>query len=319
MTVSRIFLYSTLLMVAFWASFVEAVSKNGFDLDGALIPVKKILSGGPPRDGIPALNNPSFVSAEMASYLKEGDRVLAIEIDGVAKAYPIRILDWHEIVNDRIGGQRLAVTYCPLCGTGVVFASNAGEGALVFGVSGLLYNSDVLLYDRNTESLWSQLMGQAISGRLKGVKLPQVPAFHTTWGEWRTRFPQTEVLSIDTGYKRDYRKKAYAGYSESRRLYFSVTDKAPKTYHPKEQVMGVEVDGVFKAYPFKELSLNETPTFVDTVNGKQLTVHWNEAARSSHVTDSQGQDVVSTTAFWFAWFTFHPMTEVFKPIHLGSE
>lgn len=126
--------------------------------------------------------NPAFVTAEMATYLKEDDRVLAVEISGVAKAYPIRILDWYEIVNDSIGNQRIVVTYCPLCDTGVVFASNVGASALVFGVSGLLYNSDVLVYDRNTESLRSQLMGQAISGRLKGVKLPQIPAFHTAWG-----------------------------------------------------------------------------------------------------------------------------------------
>jgi hypothetical protein len=126
------------------------------------------------------------------------------------------------------------VTYCPLCGTGLVFASNVGDSALVFGVSGLLYNSDVLLYDRNTESLWSQRMGQAISRRLKGVKLPQIPAFHTTWGEWRARFPNTGVLSIETGYQRYYHKKAYVGYEKSRRLYFSVTNKAPRDYHPKE-------------------------------------------------------------------------------------
>jgi len=310
---SRIVLYSSLLMAVFGTFSTNAASKNGFDLEGSLIPVRKILSGGPPRDGIPALINPAFVTAEMATYLKEDDRVLAVEIGGVAKAYPIRILDWHEIVNDSIGNQQLAVTYCPLCGTGVVFASNVGDSALVFGVSGLLYNSDVLLYDRNTESLWSQLMGQAISGRLKGVKLPQIPAFHTTWGEWRTRFPKSEVLSIETGYQRDYHKKAYAGYEKSRRLYFSVTNKAPKDYHPKEQVMGVEVDGVFKAYPFKELSVNEAASFADTVNGKSLVIHWNESAKSAHVTDSEGRDVVSTTAFWFAWFTFHPMTEVFKP------
>lgn len=131
---SRIVLYSSLLIISFWAFSTNAASKNGFDLEGSLIPVRKILSGGPPRDGTPALINPTFIEAEMATYLKEDDRVLAIEIGGVAKAYPIRILDWHEIVNDSIGDQRLAVTYCPLCGTGVVFASNAGDNALVFGV-----------------------------------------------------------------------------------------------------------------------------------------------------------------------------------------
>lgn len=160
MMASLIVLYSSLLMVALWVFSANAASKNGFDLEGSLIPVRKILLGGPPRDGIPALINPAFVTAEMATYPKEDDRVLAAEIGGVAKAYPIQILDWYEIVNDSIGNQRIAVTYCPLCDTGVVFASNVGASALVFGVSDLLYNSDVLLYDRNTESLRSQLMGR---------------------------------------------------------------------------------------------------------------------------------------------------------------
>jgi len=146
---------------------VQARRLNGFDVTDAIIPVKKIASGGPPRDGIPAINEAKFVNPAEAKFLDPDSRVLGVEIEGVAKAYPIAILNWHEIVNDRIGTQHLAVTYCPLCGTGMVFASNVGDTALVFGVSGLLYNSDVLLYDRNTESLWSQLMRKAVSGPLK--------------------------------------------------------------------------------------------------------------------------------------------------------
>ncbi|MFU8817641.1 MAG: DUF3179 domain-containing (seleno)protein, partial [Pseudomonadales bacterium] len=177
--------------VAAFAVAVEARTMNGFDLSDALIPVRAIESGGPPRDGIPAINQPKFVAAPEAGFLDDDDRILGVAINGQPKAYPISILNWHEVVNDSSGSQYFVVTYCPLCGTGMVFASNAGDGALIFGVSGLLYNSDVLLFDRNTESLWSQILGKAVSGPLRGEPLPQLPAFHTTWADWRERHPQT--------------------------------------------------------------------------------------------------------------------------------
>lgn len=286
-------------------------SKNGFDLTGALIPVNEIHSGGPPRDGIPAINQPVFESADEAGWLRDKDRVLALVVNGQAKAYPIGILNWHEIVNDKVGDQHFVVTYCPLCGTGIVFAVNIADTALLFGVSGLLYDSDVLLYDRNTESLWSQLMGKAISGKLKGTKLPQIPASHTTWKDWRQKHPDTMVLSRDTGFKRNYRKSPYSGYERTRRLYFDVSNKAPANYHPKERVIGLEVDGVFKAYPYKELSKNAKSVFSDTVAGKKVNIKWNEEAQSGAITDENGETFPTVSSFWFAWFTFHPDTEIF--------
>jgi hypothetical protein len=138
--------------------------KNGFDLTDALVPGNEVHSGGPPRDGIPAIDKPRFVTATAASFLKGDERVLGIRHNGVSKAYPITILSWHEIVNDRFAGDPVAISYCPLCGTGIAYRARADDQALTFGVSGLLYNSDMLLYDRNTGSLWSQIMRQAISG-----------------------------------------------------------------------------------------------------------------------------------------------------------
>ncbi len=289
----------------------SAATKNGFDLKDALIPEKEILSGGPPRDGIPAINNPRFESATSARWLRDDDRVLALVINGQAKAYPIKILDWHEIVNDKVGDQHFTVTYCPLCGTGVVFAANIAGTALIFGVSGLLYNSDVLLYDRNSDSLWSQLMGKAIAGKLKGTELPQIPATHTSWKNWRQMHPDTLVLSRDTGVKRDYNRSPYAGYEKTRRLYFKVSNKAPNNYHPKERVIGVEVDGMYKAYPVSELSRNSLHRFEDVFNGKRLVINWNEEAQSAIVTNDADKLLPSVSSFWFAWYTFHPDTEVF--------
>jgi hypothetical protein len=153
---------------------------NGFDVSGALIPVGAIERGGPPRDGIPAIDRPQFVSAARAG-LRADDRILGLAFNGVTRAYPVRILNWHEVVNDRFGEVPVAITYCPLCGTGVAFDARLGERVLDFGVSGLLYNSDVLLYDRGTQSLWSQSMQLAVTGPLKGTRLQALSLEHTSW------------------------------------------------------------------------------------------------------------------------------------------
>jgi hypothetical protein len=285
---------------------------NGFDLSNASIPPRDIVAGGPPRDGIPSIDDPKFLPADRAGFLADEDRVLGIDINGQAKAYPISILNWHEVVNDRNGSQHFVVTFCPLCGTGMVFASNVGEGALVFGVSGLLYNSDVLLFDRNSESLWSQILGEAVSGPLKGAPLPQLPARHTSWAAWRAEHPETLVLSTDTGFRRDYARSPYRGYERSPRLYFSVANRAPRDYHPKAWVMGVDIGGTRKAYPFEELQALGKDRFEDELNGTRLIVHWDEAANSAHVTDVDGNELPSTIGFWFAWYAFFPETAVFK-------
>lgn len=295
-----------------WAELTIAASLNGFNLDNASIAQDEIVSGGPPRDGIPALNYPAFESAAQVDWLREYDRILGVEIAGQVRAYPVRILDWHEIVNDRLGDQYFAVTYCPLCGTGMVFASNADNGALVFGVSGLLYNSDMLLYDRNTDSLWSQIMGEAVSGALLGTELPQLPVTYTTWSSWRERHPQSEVLSRDTGYNRDYRRGPYGNYAETSRLMFDVSHRPPRDYHPKEYVVGVEVNEQFKAYPFKELRAQGLSSFTDELDGKTLTVRWDAQAESAEILDSEGERIPAVTGFWFAWYTFHPDTQVFR-------
>jgi len=305
------------LLLVVWTGAVTAAELNGFDLSNASIPQDEIVSGGPPRDGIPALDYPEFEPVSQAQWLRDGDRVLGIEIAGQARAYPVRILDWHEIVNDRLGDQYFAVTYCPLCGTGMVFASNADDGVLEFGVSGLLYNSDMLLYDRNSDSLWSQIMAEAVAGPLVGTALPQLPVTYTTWARWRERHPEGEVLSRDTGYNRDYRRGPYGNYAETSRLMFDVSHRPPRDYHPKEYVLGVEVDGRFKAYPFQELREYGRASFTDEFAGESLTIRWDEEAESAEVLDSNGQPKPAVTGFWFAWYTFHPETEVFRHSEAG--
>lgn len=290
----------------------KAEKLNGFDLRYSLIPSNKILQGGPPRDGIPAINNPKFVSASKARHVAEKDRVLALELNGVSKAYPISILNWHEIVNDKLGPQQVSITYCPLCGTGVAFDAKVNGRAHTFGVSGLLYNSDALLYDKETHSLWSQVMGQAVTGPLKGSHLSSIPLEHTSWADWRQRHPDTLVLSTDTGYRRDYDRDPYQGYEQSRALYFEVSHQAPPNYHPKERVLGLEVEGMFKAYPYVELNKTKEVPFYDEFNGKKYKISWNKEHQSGRIYAPEGNQLPTISAFWFAWFTFHPDTLLFR-------
>ena len=272
--------------------------------------VDAIARGGPPKDGIPAIDRPRFVAAAEAR-LAADDRVLGIAVDGVARAYPIRILNWHEVVNDRFGERDVIVTYCPLCGTGMAFDGAIGAQRTTFGVSGLLYNSDVLLYDRATESLWSQILRTAVTGPLKGRRLEPLPLAHTSWADWRARHPGTTVLSTDTGFARNYDRDPYAGYDRIQRLMFDVQHRDDR-FPLKEWVLGVEVGDRVKAYPFSVLARATGADGVlrDRVGGRTLQIHYDAEHRSARVTDEAGRELPSLMAFWFAWVAFHPKTEV---------
>jgi hypothetical protein len=288
---------------------VWAQTLNGFDLRGALVPVEAIQQGGPPRDGIPSIDQPRFVEAGKSG-LADNDRVLGLARGGIARAYPVRILNWHEVVNDRLGGEPIAVTYCPLCGTGMAFDARVG-GAVPssFGVSGLLYNSDVLLYDRGTESLWSQILEQAVAGPMKGAGLVPVPLTHTSWADWRKRHPRTEVLSTDTGHVRDYARDPYAGYDSVQRLLFDVQHRDERL-PLKEWVLGLRLGGQAKAYPFSALAqrVDATGRFEDRVGGVPVTIRFDRMHRTAEALDAAGRPLPSVMAFWFAWVAFHPKT-----------
>ena len=284
--------------------------RNGFDLSDASVPVNEILQGGPPRDGIPSIDTPRFVDVESAHYIQPSDPVLGISHNNVRKAYPVSILNWHEIVNDEFSGEPVVITYCPLCGTGIAYLATTGKQVLKFGVSGLLYNSDMLLYDRQTHSLWTQIGKRAISGEMKGQQLQAIPLIHTSWEDWHTLHPDTLVLSTDTGYSRNYMRSPYSGYKESRALYFPVQYQ-DKRFHPKEDVLGVELNGHYKAYPFTELEKTKA-TFTDYVGRKIITIKYSTKHRKAEAFDSKGKILPAVKAYWFAWVAFHPETEVFQ-------
>jgi hypothetical protein len=166
--------YALLLLMMLLVSPLLGQTMKGFDLSNAQIPVAEILDGGPPKDGIPAIDRPEFLKASVAK-LPDETRVLGVWVNGIAKAYPINFMNYHEIVNDLFANRPVVVMYCPLCGSGIAFDALVKGGPRTFGVSGLLYNSDVLLYDRHSESLWSQLMMEAVSGPMAGTALEMLP------------------------------------------------------------------------------------------------------------------------------------------------
>lgn len=283
---------------------------NGFNVRDSLVPMAAIEHGGPPRDGIPTIDHPRFTTIADAGWLKDEDRVLGLERNGVARAYPVAILNLHEIVNDTFGNEPVTVTYCPLCGTGIAFKSIVNGQKLRFGVSGLLYNSDVLLYDRETESLWSQIMGKAVTGQYKGVALQRIPMSHTSWQDWRKRFPDTKVLSRDTGANRDYARNPYQGYGDSRGVWFSVSNQSDEL-HPKAWVVGVQRGTHFKAYPFDELARSGGVVH-ERLGGEEIIIRYDASSRSVTVTDNTGAEIPTISAYWFAWYAFHPETEIFR-------
>jgi len=184
------------------------------DLPVPLIDPGEIASGGPPPDGIPAIDEPSFITVDEVDFLADEESVVVLGLDGQTRAYPVQILTWHEIVNDVVAGRPVAVTYCPLCNSALAFERTVGERVLSFGTSGRLYLSNLVMYDRQTESLWPQAEGRAVAGVLTGTELERLPVALLPWGQVRDTLPEALVLSRDTGFGRDYGRNPYQGYDD---------------------------------------------------------------------------------------------------------
>jgi len=298
------------LFISHLCSAAQIWNKNGFDLSNASIDHKEIFSGGPPRDGIPAIDKPRFISIQHVDFLKDDDIVIGMGSGKKAKAYPTRILVWHEIVNDTMAGKPIMVTYCPLCGTAMVFERYIEGKQYSFGVSGLLYQSDVLMYDRETESLWSQLAMQAISGPLVGQKLNWLNSEHLSWKTWREKYPHGKVLSTQTGYQRNYKKEAYASYFTSKETMFPVAQKRNELAK-KDWVIGVIMKSQAKAYPVTLFS--DEKHIKDSIAGEEISISYNAAQRFPQITNKKGEHVPSVLVFWFAWQAFYPETLVWLP------
>lgn len=285
--------------------------RNGFDLSKATIPVDEIISGGVARDGIPAIDQPRFLRTEEVDFLRADDLVVSVTLSGRTRAYPLRILVWHEIVNDQLGDEAIAVTYCPLCGTAMVFDRVVEKRLLTFGVSGLLYQSDVLMYDRQTESLWSQLAMRSVSGRMRQSQLTWWTSEHLTWVAWKAKYPQGEVLSTQTGFERDYSENPYAEYERSPEVRAKVPSHRQEL-PAKSLVLGIVISGHAKAYPIDRLPASRAVP--DILGSANIEVSYDLVAKRPLVVDlNRGVTLPYVVGYWFAWQAFYPETDVWKP------
>lgn len=293
------------------------------DFSKHLVPLAEFQSGGPSKDGIPAIDLPQFARADEVDWLEDREPVIEVTVGDETRAYPIQILMWHEIANDQIGDVPIAVTFCPLCNTAIVFDRRLDGDTHTFGTTGKLRESDLVMYDRTTESWWQQFSGEALVGELAGKKLEQLPVRLVSWEEFRREHPKSLVLNRDTGFVRDYGSNPYVGYdSIDSSPIFATRNGDDDRLPPKERVVYVEVGDKAYAVPFSSLAKARRVTF-DTEEG-EVDVRWKGGIASALDGSgiATGRDVGAATVtldaepvpfhepFWFAVAAFRPDIEI---------
>ena len=273
---------------------------RGEEIRGApepLVDLDEIRSGGPPPDGIPSIDDPSFLSAGEVDFLEDNEPVLALTVNGESRAYPVQIMTWHEIVNDTVGGVPVAVTYCPLCNSALVYDRRLDDRVLEFGTSGLLLNSSLVMYDRQTETLWSHFTGAGIVGELTGEELETYAVATVAWQTWRDANPDGLVLSRDTGFDRSYGQNPYPGYDDVNGRPFLYEGEVDGRYTAMTRVVGVEWGDEALAVPLA--SLREIGVIESGLAGDDLVVLWDAGTASSldAFEIAAGADVGATGVF----------------------
>jgi hypothetical protein len=317
-----------------------------------IVPADQIVSGGPPPDGIPSIDNPKFVTAaDSSTFLAHSfddtfDWVIGISYKGDVRAYPLQILAWHEIVNDVVAGTPIAITYCPLCFSAAAYVRVVNGTPIQFGTSGKLYNNNLVMYDRLTKSLWSQIWGEAIQGKLQGTRLTRVPVDVLTWEDWEKLYPNTLVLSPQTGFNRPYSKDPYADYYNTDQILFPLSHQDTRL-PPKTLIYGLVAGDESRAYPVDNIA---RPVTMDSFSGKTFLVWkvgfdvrffdssvdgvvlhfkagngtaidletlstWNidGVAISGPLAGTRLMRYTPEPAFWFAWASFYHDTQIYTP------
>ncbi|MCH8332077.1 MAG: DUF3179 domain-containing protein [Bacteroidetes bacterium] len=221
-----------------------------------LIPKEDVQEGGPGKDGIPALKNPDFTTTAGATYLGDNDLVLGYKVGNEIRAYPHPILDWHEIINDDVDGKKIAITYCPLTGSGIGWKRRVGGVTTTFGVSGLLYNSNLIPFDRKSGSNWSQMKQQCVNGEFLGDKPITYHLVETSWKTWKEMYPQTKVISEQTGFNRDYTVYPYGDYRTDNNYTLFTVSREDLRLPGKERILGVIIGEKVKAYSIESFNSN---------------------------------------------------------------
>jgi len=236
------------------------------------IPQDEIFDGGPGKDGIPALESPQLIPGSSATYLRDDELIIGFKSGNDIRAYPHQILDWHEIVNDEVNTAKIAITYCPLTGTGIGWNRNINNATTTFGVSGLLYNTNLIPYDRLTNSNWSQMRLDCVHGELKGTQTDIFQVVETTWGTWKEFFPETKVLSRNTGHSRTYGVYPYGSYKTNNEFFLFPVSPKDTRIPAKDRVLGVIINGNAKIYQFGSFPSDGVGLVEDNFNGENLMI-----------------------------------------------
>ncbi|MBI2483915.1 DUF3179 domain-containing protein [Candidatus Uhrbacteria bacterium] len=278
------------------------------------VPLEQIVAGGPPRDGIPPIDSPKFIpAADGGKNLRDDEAGIALSYEGVDRFYPFEILVFHEIVNDTINGKRVLVTYCPLCYSGIVFDPLVNGERVEFGTSGKLWNSNLVMYDRKTESLWPQVLGEAVVGEMTGTRLSVIPSNVVRFGDWSRAHPRGEVLSRETGAFRSYGHDPYGDYYTTPGVYFPVANKDDRLGE-KASVLGLVFGGQAKAYPVA--LLRERGTIQDTFAKHTIEGEYDAVSGEMSLyeieTDGKRKRLAPFFSYWFSWAAAWPQTDLYQ-------
>jgi len=270
-----------------------------------------LISGGPPKDGIPSIDNPKFTNIDEAKWLSDDAEVFILIVNDTTRIYPQPILVWHEIVNDNIEGLLVAITYCPLCGSSLAYKRVINGEPVEFGTTGLLYNSNLVMYDRLTDSYWTQIRGEAVIGELSGMKLEKLPLQVMKWKDAKIRFPQAKVLSKQTGFSRNYGTDPYIDYYKREEILFPVKNAQSKyDLGTKTIVIGLTINNESRAYT--EFDLLTQRNITDNLGGETIELIKEPDGFMTITNKHTGSIIPWERDFWFAWLAFHPETTVYQ-------
>jgi hypothetical protein len=264
----------------------------------SLVDRERIVSGGPPADGIPSIDDPLIVLASGVDWLDDVEPVMVLDVGGVARAYPIQIMTWHEIVNDVVGGVDIAVTFCPLCNSGVAYERNVDGVVLDFGTSGALYQANLVMYDRQSESLWTQFDGRCVLGTAAGAQLFSRPLTTISWGDFRAAHPDGEVLSRETGYSKPYGRNPYGAYERREDPVAGFyTGEVDTALTPFTRVIGIDINGSDVAIVRRDLATRGVG--IVELGGRSLTVWHHRGTASALDTPriADGRDIGAVAVF----------------------
>ena len=278
------------------------------------VPLDEIQGGGPAKDGIPSIDNPKYVGIDEANeWLTDTEPGIAVSRGNIHRFYPYQILVWHELVNDTIEGERVLISYCPLCLTGVVFDPVVQGERVEFGTSGLLWQSNLVMYDRKTDSLWSQVLGESILGEMTGTALKTLPSDQALYGKWKEQYPNGEVLSKDTGAVKFYGSNPYGSYYDVQSFSLRMVTNVDSRLSNDAFVFGVVVNGKAKAYDVE--AIKAIGEVVDTFEGTEFVLRHNtdlDVVQIFKKVNNKEERVNPFSTFWFSWVAAHPNTELYQ-------